>query len=48
MIEPGDHGVTAIVASEPLSEDPGWEPVPVNHVGVIREDRTATAWPLEV
>ncbi len=38
--------VTAIVASELLSEDLGWEPVPKNHVGIVREDRTAQAWPL--
>jgi len=48
MIDPGGFGATAIVASEPLSDDPGWEPVSANHVGVIRADRTAASWPLEV
>jgi predicted glutamine amidotransferase len=33
--EPGDPAV--IVASEPLSEDPGWEPVPVNHLVTVRD-----------
>ncbi len=47
MVESGDAGLTAIVASEPLSEDPGWEAVPKNHVGIVREDRTAQAWPLQ-
>ena len=46
MVERGDAGPTAIIASEPLSEDPGWEAVPKNHVGIVRDDRTAHAWPL--
>ncbi|MHC4954672.1 MAG: class II glutamine amidotransferase [Planctomycetota bacterium] len=47
MVEPDDADTTAILASEPLSDDPGWEPVPPNHVGVVREDRTAEAWALD-
>ena len=47
MVEPDDAGLTAIVASEPLSEDPGWEAVPRNHVSIVREDRTVEAWPLD-
>ncbi len=47
MVDPGSGATTAIVASEPLSNDPGWEAVPANHVGLIREDRTASAWPIE-
>jgi ergothioneine biosynthesis protein EgtC len=44
MVEPGGEMTTAIIASEPLSPDPGWVPVPDNHVGVIRENRTAESW----
>ena len=29
-----------IVASEPLNDDPGWEPVPHNHLLLIRADRS--------
>jgi len=47
MVEPGDARTTAIIASEPLSDDDGWEEVPGNHVGVVREDRTTQAWPIE-
>ncbi|MEM8884556.1 MAG: class II glutamine amidotransferase [Planctomycetota bacterium] len=46
MVDPGGGLTTAIIASEPLSTDDGWEPVPPNHVGVIREDRTASSWSL--
>ena len=46
MVEADSGNATAILASEPLSDDEGWEPVPVNHVGVVRPDRTAQAWPL--
>lgn len=46
MVEPGEGLTTAIIASEPLSDDPGWEEVPANHVGVIRENRTAESWAL--
>jgi ergothioneine biosynthesis protein EgtC len=41
MIEPGPDGRAVIVASEPLSEDPGWSVVPPNHVVVLGTDRTA-------
>jgi ergothioneine biosynthesis protein EgtC len=44
---PGDHGAT-IVSSEPLSDDPGWEPVPVNHLVVIRPDHNVRMVPCEV
>ena len=47
MVEAGDALTTAIIASEPLSDDEGWEAVPPNHVGVVREDRTAEAWPIK-
>jgi len=46
MVDPGGGRTTAIIASEPLSKDPGWEPFPVGHVGVVREDRRAESWPI--
>jgi glutamine amidotransferase len=47
MVDPEDGTTTAIIASEPLSDDPGWEPVPAQHVGVVRENRTTESWPVE-
>ena len=35
MIAPGDAGPSVIVASEALSDDPGWEKVGVNHIVTI-------------
>jgi ergothioneine biosynthesis protein EgtC len=35
-----------IVASEPLSTDPGWELVPVNHLVVIDQNRAVTIVPV--
>jgi len=34
----GPPGGAVMVCSEPLSEDPGWRPVPVNHLVVVAED----------
>jgi len=42
-----ESGCTAILASEPLSDDDGWETVPPNQVGVVRKNRTAQSWPIE-
>lgn len=40
MIEPGEGvGRTLIISSEPLSDDSGWEAVPVNHLVIVGEDR---------
>jgi len=46
MVDPGEEMTTAIVASEPLSEDEGWVPVPEGHAGVVRESRTAESFPI--
>ena len=43
--EPGDPAV--IVASEPLSEDPGWEAVPVNHLVMVRGRQAVAIAPLQ-
>jgi len=42
---PGEHAV--IVASEPMTDDPGWTAVPVNHTVVVRADRTVRVVPIE-
>jgi len=41
-----DHAV--LVASEPLSDDPGWEPVPVNHFVAINEHYELSYTPIEL
>lgn len=33
-----DEAETVIVASEPITEEPGWRPVPQNHLLIIRPD----------
>lgn len=35
MVEPDNGGTAVIVSSERLSADPGWEPVPRNHVVLL-------------
>ncbi|MHC4091791.1 MAG: class II glutamine amidotransferase [Planctomycetota bacterium] len=37
-----------IVASEPLSPDPGWRAVPENHMVLVREDLQVEQRPIEV
>ncbi len=41
MVDDREEGAV-IVASEPLSEDPGWEPVPPNHLVTVDEDLSVT------
>jgi predicted glutamine amidotransferase len=38
MMEPESAKGAVIVASEPLSEDDGWEPVPPNNLVLVHED----------
>lgn len=38
----GDPQRTVIVASEPLTDEPGWEPVPLNHLVLIHPDQGIT------
>jgi len=40
MIPESEDVVTVIVASEPLSDDEGWEPVPPNHLVLIDDDKS--------
>ena len=42
MVEPTEGHGAVIVASEPLSDDPGWDMVPVNHLVVVRADRSVS------
>ena len=46
MLEPDHGGHAVLVASEPLSADPGWSRVPSNHVVVIGPGRGAEVRPL--
>ncbi len=39
MLDPLAGESTVIVSSERLSDDPGWQPIPVNHLLLIRENR---------
>ncbi|MEC9372287.1 MAG: class II glutamine amidotransferase [Planctomycetota bacterium] len=39
MIEPEEGEGAVLIASEPLSDDPGWQMIPVNHVVLVNERR---------
>lgn len=41
MQDGGDDHATVIVASEPLTEEPGWEEVPRNHLVLVHSDHRA-------
>ena len=42
MIEHDEDHSAVLVCSERLSEDPGWDRVPGNHMVIVEEDRTTT------
>jgi len=46
MLEPGEGETALLVSSEPLSRDPGWEAVPVNHLVRIPADLRTTIEPV--
>jgi ergothioneine biosynthesis protein EgtC len=48
MVAPDEHGAAVIVSSEPLSDDPGWQPVPRNHLVRIDADRRVEIEPLDL
>ncbi len=49
MIDPTDGGGrTVIISSEPLSRDPGWTEVPVNHLVIVGADQTVALRPCEL
>ena len=45
MLDPGEGGHAVLVASEPLSTDPGWSVVPPNHMVVVGADRSVDVRP---
>lgn len=47
MVDDGDLQATVIVASEPLTEEPGWEPVPRNHLVQINADHSVEMRPID-
>ena len=47
MIEPNPEEHTVIIASEPLSDDPGWRAVPPNHVVLVEPDLSVSIRPME-
>ncbi len=48
MVEASQRNQAVIMASEPLSDDPGWQPVEPNHLVVVHENLTVDVRPLEV
>jgi predicted glutamine amidotransferase len=46
MIEPEADHHAVIVSSEPLSADPGWSRVPVNHLVLVHRDRAVDVRPV--
>jgi predicted glutamine amidotransferase len=40
MVSPEKGHGAVIVSSEPLSDDPGWQKIPRNHMVVVGQDRT--------
>lgn len=47
MIDPEFGASTVIVSSERLSDDPGWQPIPVNHLVMIERGGKTTLLPFE-
>ncbi len=45
MLDAGLQKGAVLLCSEPLSLDPGWRPVPPNHLVVVRRDRTVAIRP---
>jgi predicted glutamine amidotransferase len=48
MVSPDHENGTTLIASEPLSDDPGWDPVPRNHVVTVYPDRTISTRPIRL
>lgn len=46
MVEPEAGHAAVVVSSERLSDDPGWRPVPVNHLVLVRADHTVELRPI--
>lgn len=48
MLRPEDGQGAVLVSSEPLSEDPGWQPIPVNYLVLISPDLTVGFRQIEI
>ncbi|MFG0284946.1 MAG: class II glutamine amidotransferase [Phycisphaerales bacterium JB039] len=48
MLDPEEGHGAVIVASEPLSDDPGWESIPPNHVALISDSGSVNLRPFGV
>jgi len=48
MVSPEKGHGAVIVSSEPLSDDPGWQKIPKNHMVVVGQDRTCEIRPMNV
>lgn len=47
MVPSDDVRAAAMVASEPLTEEPGWSPVPRNHLVLVHADESVTIRPID-
>ncbi|MEX0715058.1 MAG: class II glutamine amidotransferase [Planctomycetaceae bacterium] len=47
MVPTDDVRAATLVASEPLTEEPGWSPVPRNHLVLVHPDESVTIRPIE-
>lgn len=47
MVPTDDVRAAALVASEPLTEEPGWTPVPRNHMVLVHPDESVMIRPIE-
>jgi ergothioneine biosynthesis protein EgtC len=46
MLPAGTGGGSVMICSERLSDEPGWQPIPVNHLVVARPDRSVELRPI--
>ena len=46
MVAPSAGGASVMVCSERLSDEPGWQPIPVNHLVLARPDRSVEVRPI--
>jgi ergothioneine biosynthesis protein EgtC len=48
MLDAGAAGPSVMICSERLSDEPGWQAVPVNHLVIARPDRSVALRPISV
>ena len=46
MVSPEKGRGAVIISSEPLSDDPGWQAIPFNHLVMVNEDLTVSQRPI--